>query len=346
MSASIPQDNITPPPSASIRDRAIAAIPPPTPQYRKPRLTPGRLFYLFYHAPKGALRKGPVKIFRGWRGRSQLQRALPGLQFPEPPSTGNAPPLALHALIGARYIAEACLLTHSLAHASGRHVAPKFYDDGTLTPDDCALLRSKLPRATFFLHQEIEQRLAERLPETRFPCLRWLRPAYPHIRKLTDIHLFPDEWKLVSDADILFFRRPGILLDNIESRRACHMVDIAPAYGVPQTALETLAGRPVYPKVNVGLCHLPSSSIDWEFVEHCAATLLATHGFSYYLEQALTAILLARLDATPLPAGDYVVYPDAVTARRADTAAMHYVDDSRAFYYDFAWRQIMAATAS
>jgi len=325
--------------SSSLQARALAAIPPPTPQYRKPRLTPGRIVYLFYYAPRGALEKGIGNTLRGWWGKRRLAHAVPKFDLQEPPTA--AAPIALHLLIGARYLAEACLVSHSLAWAAARPVAPHFYDDGTLTADDCALLKSKLPRARFFLKPEIEARLAVQLPADRFPCLNRLRPAYPHIRKLTDVHLFPGEWKCISDADVLFFATPTQLLDLIAARRACHMVDIMPAYGVPHAALETLAGRPVHPQINVGLCHLPSPQIDWEFVEHCAATLLAAHGFTYYLEQALTAILLARLDAVPLD-DHYVVYPDRATALRADRAAMHYVDDSRSYYYDFAWQQALA----
>lgn len=325
---------------APTRARALAAIPPPTPQYRKPRLTPGRLLYLFYHAPRGALQKGVLKTVRGWQGKRRLAHAVAGFDLREPP-TGSAAPFSLHLLIGARYLAEACLVSHSLAWAAARPVAPHFYDDGTLTTADCALLQSKLPRARFFLKAEIESRLAAQLPPDRFPCLNRLRPAYPHIRKLTDIHLFPGDWKCVSDADVLFFARPTQLLELVADRRACHMVDIMPAYGVPQAAVEALAGRPVHPQINVGLCHLPTATLDWDFIEYCAATLLAAHGFSYYLEQALTAILLARLDAVPL-GPEYVVYPDRATARRADRAALHYVDDSRSYYYDFAWRQALA----
>ena len=321
-------------------NRALAAIPPPTTQYRKPPLTAGRIVYLCYHAPRGALKKGVGKIYRGWQGKRRLLRALPDLEFPEPAASGQ-PPIRIHALIGARYLPEACLLAHSLAHAAGRPVEPCFYDDGTLSPADCDLLRAKLPRASFHLIGEIEQKLEERLPAHRFPCLRKLRPAYPHVRKLTDIHLFPGEWKLVSDADILFFDRPSALLDHLSAPGPCHMVDIAPAYGYPQSDLEGFAGKSVHPQINVGLCHLPTGLIDWDFVEHCAAALLSRHGFSYYLEQALTAIVLARLGASPLPADNYVVYPRLEVARRASVPAMHYVDDSRAYYYAFAWKQAM-----
>lgn len=320
----------------------LAAIPSPVPRHRKPPLTPGRIAYLCYHAPRNALKKGVGKALRGWWGRRQLDRALPGLTFSEPPVAPGTSELPLHLLIGARYLPEACFLAHSLAWAAQRPVVPHFYDDGTLERADCDFLRSKLPRARFTLTGEIDERLAAVLPEEKFPCLRKLRPAYPHIRKLTDIHLFPDEWKLVSDADILFFNHPTELLGHVATRKATHMVDVQPAYGVPRAALERLAGCPVHEKVNVGLCHLRTPDIEWDFVEHCAATLLAEHGFSYYLEQALSAILLARARATPLSALDYVVYPDAATARRADCAAIHYVDDTRSFYYDFAWRQVLA----
>lgn len=331
-------------PGGDHKSRALAAVPPPTPQYRKPRLTPGRLVYLVYHAPKGAWKKGLRKTLRGWQGRRALNRALPGFDLREPPGIDAAPELPVHFLIGARYLPDACLVSHSLTWAARRPVAPHFYDDGTLTPADCDLLRAKLPRARFTLIQEIDARLEAVLPEDKFPCLRRLRPAYPHIRKLTDIHLFPGEWKLVSDADILFFKHPAELLDHVAQRRAFHMVDIAPAYGVPHAVLERLAGCPVHPKINVGLCHWRTPDIDWDFVEHCATAILAEFGFSYYLEQALAAILLARAGAVPL-GQDYVVYPDAATARAAQVAAMHYVDGSRAFYHDFGWRQVLARNA-
>jgi hypothetical protein len=328
--------------TASDKTRALAAIPPPTTQYRKPPLTLGRIAYLLYYAPRGALKKGVWKTMRGARGRRQMQAALPDFSLPEPPAATETSELPIHFLIGARYLPEACLVTHSLAWAAQRRVAPHFYDDGTLTRADCEFLSSKLPRAHFTLSAEINDRLAAHLPEEKFPCLRKLRPAYPHIRKLTDIHLFPGEWKLVSDADILFFKHPTQLLRHVAARESTHMVDIAPAYGVPLAALEELAGCTVHEKINVGLCHLRTPDSDWEFVEHCATRLLADFGFTYYLEQALTAILLARAGARPLSCRDYVVYPDATTAQRADCAAMHYVDDSRSFYYDFAWRQVLA----
>ena len=329
----------------SLRARALAAIPPPSRQYRVPPLTPGRVVYLLYHAPRGALKKGVWKTIRGWMGRRRLEHALPHFVLPEPPAAKGAPELLIHLLIGARYLPEACLVTHSLSWAAQRPVVPHFYDDGTLTAADCDLLRSKLPRARFARIDEISIRLAATLPEDQFPCLRRLRLSYPHIRKLTDIHLFSGEWKLVSDADILFFQYPGQLLGHIAAREATHMVDIQPAYGAPRATLERLAGVTVHERVNVGLCHLRTPSIDWDFVEHCATTLLAEHGFSYYLEQALAAILLARAHATPLGA-DYLVYPDAATARRAQCAAIHYVDDSRSFYYDFAWRQVLERSQS
>ena len=322
------------------QNEALAAVPPPTPQYRKPPLTLGRLAYLFYFAPKAALKKGPLKMLRGSMGRRRMCTQLPRLKLPSAVNVDQAP-LPLHALIGAKYIPEACLLSSSLSLSTNGPVQPIFYDDGTLSNHDCDFLAEKLPLAQFRRHEEICQKLEEQLPENRFPCLRKLRPAYPHIRKLTDVHLFPEEWKLVSDADILFFAQPRVMLDYIAQPRAFHMVDIAPAYGVPHQDLEDLAETTVHPKINVGLCHLPSAAIDWDFVEYCAADLLARRGFTYYLEQALTAILLARLKAAPLPAEDYVVYPDLAIARSAEAAAIHYVDDSRAFYYDFAWQQVI-----
>jgi hypothetical protein len=90
--------------------------------------------------------------------------------------------------------------------------------------------------------------------------------------------------------------------------------------------------------INVGVCGLRSDSIDWDLLERWTATLLREEGMSYYLEQALTAMLFAS-GGTLLPASDYIVLPsaDAMMTRRGKLH--HYVADSKTEYLTSLWHE-------
>ena len=72
------------------------------------------------------------------------------------------------------------------------------------------------------------------------------------------------------------------------------MLDVHDAYGYPAATLAALAGRVVPACVNVGVCGFDSDNLDWPRLESWTAELLTRHGTSYYLEQALIALLLAE----------------------------------------------------
>ena len=146
----------------------------------------------------------------------------------------------------------------------------------------------------FVSRSEIERELDRHLPKARFPELRARRLTYPHLRKLTDIHCWRRGWTLVLDSDMLFFREPRFLLDWLAApASACHMLDALPAYGYSARLMEELAGHPIPPLVNVGFCGLRSDAIDWDELERWCKELVAREGMSYFLEQAITAMLVA-----------------------------------------------------
>jgi hypothetical protein len=203
------------------------------------------------------------------------------------------------------------------------------------------------PAARLVSHAAISDALESTLPAEHFPCLRRLRLSYVHLRKLTDIQCSKGTaWRLVLDSDVFFFRPPVEMLDLVARPAWFHMVDCQQSYGAPQPLLEALADAPVHPRVNVGLCHLQSTRLDWPFIETCAATILARHGFTYYLEQALAAILMAQARATPLSAEDYLVYPGREQGRAPKQVALHYVDRSFLLLYRYGWRQVLALSAT
>ncbi|MBC8011415.1 MAG: glycosyl transferase, partial [Burkholderiales bacterium] len=168
---------------------------------------------------------------------------------------------------------------------------------------------------------------------------------YPHLRKIVDVHLGRAGWRLVLDSDLLFWREPRLLLDWAAAPdRPLHATDCVENYGYPRATLERIAGAPLPRLVNVGLCGLRSDTLDWDFLEHATATLLREHGTSYYLEQALVALLAARHPGpcAVTPAGDYVTYPSSAEIDAPSAVMHHYVDLSRDTYHLRAWRRALS----
>ena len=121
------------------------------------------------------------------------------------------------------------------------------------------------------------------------------------------------------------------------------MLDVHDAYGYPATTLAELAGRSVPACVNVGVCGFRSDTIDWEQLEAWTAQLLARHGTSYYLEQALVALLATATDPLRLSRADYLLMPDIAECQHPTAALHHYVDLAKRGYFRHAWRHVADA---
>lgn len=306
----------------------------------------GRLLYQLWHRPKGAIknswrRGGPLKQLAVARGRREMiavSRTLP----PVPDRPGRA--AAVHLLTGNRFAYQSAFCVHTLARHSQVTIAPEFYDDGSLDGSTRDLLLRVAPRATIHDFAILRDRLETVLPQSRFPTLRERWVNYPHIRKLIDVHAGRSGWRLVLDSDLLFWREPTFLLDWLAAPdRALFAVDCEENYGYPRATMERIAGAPIPPLVNVGVCGWRSETIDWEFLEHASARLIHEHGTSYYLEQALVALLAARHPGpcAVAPTSDYITYPGREEISHPSAAMHHYVDLSRDKYHMHAWRKAL-----
>ena len=305
------------------------------------RLSAGRLLYLSVHQPLGWIERswregGPVNQWTTRRGRFAMVEASPRLP-PLPPAAPGAPEVCF--LTGRRFWYQTAFCFWSLCRHSDRSFTPVFIDDGSFDDTLRAECLRLFPGARIPSRDAIDARLEATLPAAHFPALRGQRRTYLHLRKITDVHAGLDGWRLVLDSDMLFFRRPDALLGWCDApARPVHMLDVQDAYGYPTKTLTELAGRPVPEKVNVGVCGLRSDTLDWEKLEWWCAQLLARHGTSYYLEQALVALLLADRETVRLPAGDYRLMPDEQECRAPQAVLHHYVAESKRGYFRHAWR--------
>lgn len=307
------------------------------------RLRLGRLSYLAWHRPRAAIARsrragGPWHQWLDHRGETAMRRAAAHL--PPRADTRHAP-AEVWFLTGRRFWHQTAFCAWSLLHHSADAVRPGFIDDGSFDDALVAEARRLFPGSLVRRAAECETLLDAALPVAQFPALRAQRRTYIHLRKLTDAHVGHRGWRLVLDSDMLFFRRPDALLAWLAAPdRPIHMLDVHDAYGYPAATLAELAGRPVPSCVNVGVCGFRSDTLDWPRLESWTARLLARHGTSYYLEQALVALLAADADPLRLPRDDYLLLPSLAESRAPTAALHHYVDLSKRGYFRHAWRHI------
>ncbi|MFY8148879.1 MAG: hypothetical protein ACOVNL_06625 [Prochlorococcaceae cyanobacterium] len=268
----------------------------------------------------------------------QAARQLPPLPA-VPPKAGR--PLEVWYLTGEHFWYQTAFCAWSLARHCQRELVLHLVDDGSLKPEQEQRLRRLFPAGKTRWKQEVALELDQHLPMDRFPVLRQRWGDYINIRKLIDIHLASSGSKLVLDSDMLFFRRPDELLawwDQPEG--PCLMVDCVESYGYSRALMEELAGASIPPMLNVGICGLASEWIDWQELEHWCRTLVEREGTSYYLEQALVAMLAARTMPSVMPRSNYITYPTRQQALTGDGVLQHYVADSKPWYFGEAWRRI------
>jgi len=307
------------------------------------RLGLGRLAYQLWHRPRAALARsrregGPLEQWRDARGRHEMMAAA--ARLPATPAFA-ADAFEVTFLTGKKFWYQTAFCCWSLHRHAAQGWRPVFIDDGTFDDALAAECQRLFPGATVRRTRDIENELEKSLPSGRHPTLRSQRRTYIHLRKLTDVHAGRVGWRLVLDSDMLFFRRPDALLAWVAAPdRPIHMLDIQDAYGYPAATLTEFAGRPVPQNVNVGVCGFRSESLDWDRLESWTAQLLARHGTSYYLEQALVALLAADTNPVRLPRDDYRVMPDLAECQHPTAAIHHYVDLSKRGYFRHAWRHV------
>jgi hypothetical protein len=242
-------------------------------------------------------------------------------------------------LTGDRFWDQTAFCLYSLQAAIDRPLYPVIYDDGNLGAEARENLQRVSPQIRFVDIAETRARLDEFLPHSRFPFLRDRWQHYPNIRKLTDPHLGSTGWKLVLDSDLLFFRRPDLLLDwTAAPDRPLHAVDIKESYGYTRERMERLTGHHLAEKVNVGICGLRSDDLDWEKLEAWCADLITHEKTNYYLEQALVAMEIAGRDCTVAPSRDYITLPPPREAMTREAVMHHYVAESKRWYFQHNWR--------
>jgi len=306
-----------------------------------PRRIAGKTLYNLWHRPIAYIKNGgPWKISAELVGKREMEAAVHTL--PVPPS-GQGKPVELYFLTGRDYWYQTAFCLWSFAAASNRPLAPVIFDDGSLSEPYIEPLRRLFPALRVITAGESHSRLDDFLPASRYPSLRARRLAYPHLKKLLDLHVGQRGYRLQMDSDLLFFRSPDCLL-NWHDNPQCPLrsEDIQTSYGYPLPLLAELAGYPKVPeRVNAGLLGLRSEDFDWDKMEYWCRELLTRGGASYFQEQALLAMFLAGRECVVPPPNDYLIFPKPPEVLRCKAVMHHYVSKSKKWYFSQNWKQFV-----
>jgi len=301
-----------------------------------------KLIYQLYERPLDrVLNCGPRQRWLTEKGRREMEAAAYKLPLP-PVAEGS--PVTLHFLTGKKYWYQTAFCLLSFAKASQRPIHPILFDDGSLNTEYIEPIRRLFPSLRVVSANESLTRLDKLLPENRYPSLRDRRLAYPHLKKLLDIHVGQKGYRLQLDSDLLFFRRPDWILewyDNPKCPLRTKDLD-KDYYGYPNSVLlELSGGRPIPKGINAGVVGINSEDVDWDKMEYWCRELLKRVGPSYYQEQALLALLLSGREQLTPPPEDYIQLPWTPEALECKAVMHHYVSTSRRWYFQHNWRRFV-----
>ena len=260
-----------------------------------------------------------------------------------PPIISSPDGLSIHFLTGKNYLYQTLFCIQSLAKVTKTKFRFVLIDDGSFDTKLIKPIYFQLPGAQIVTRPMIEQNLKNSLPQKLYPYLHQKRKVYPHLKKLTDIHTIPgSDWKLVLDSDMLFLAEPTEIINWLQSpTQPLHMVDCEESYGYSVQLMENLSQSAIIPLINVGAIGLSSNQMNWDNLENWSQTLEEREGACYYLEQAISAMIIGDKAATILNNEKYIVNPSAENIIKKSGVLHHYVDLSKEGYFRYAWKEFI-----
>lgn len=282
---------------------------------------------------------GLLSYRRMLKGKQEMIKA--SYQLPAVNSEKNG--YNIYFLTGKNYLYQTLFCALSLTKVSKEAFQFILIDDGSFDRSLLNRVNRQMPGAKVILSKEIEENLNQQLPKKDFPYLHHKRTIYPHIKKLTDIHTADNNpYKLVLDSDMLFWNEPTEMLNWLKNSNGClYMLDTVESYGYDKKLMKDLCGFEIPDLMNVGCFGSNTTKIIWKNLEHWSEELEKAEGASYFLEQALSAMLIANEHKNILNKTEYIVNPNEGTIDLSKAKLHHYVDLSKQYYFNSAWKKLV-----
>ena len=200
-------------------------------------------------------------------------------------------PVSVHMVVGHDMLRMGMLTLRSFEFHTRQRWSPVIHDDGTMTEDDDSELLRHFPDATIIRRAKADAELAEAL--AGHPVCRENRLKHHWFLKVFDTwHFARHDRYVVIDSDIVFFRRPDLLLRWIEDRPETFwfMEDTREKYALAREDIESEMGFPLWKKVNSGLDLMVRPAVDLALAETFLTRCIPKVREYQFLEQTFFAV--------------------------------------------------------
>lgn len=286
------------------------------------KMTPGRLLLLV----RRDWSRGWGAVYHDYWTARKIRRWRP--------AAADKPqePVSVHVLTGEYDWRYAAWMLASWFHFTERNWPVFIHDDGSLPPEAASLYATILPEATVVARARADAEVDAAL-EGRPLCVRGRHFYNPSLKFFDTRHYAPHERLIILDSDILFFRKPRLLLDWVDGGGAdfLFMRDVADASALDRETVRTALGLDLMENINSGMCFLPKNLIDLDFTEHCLAETELLRTTRWTFEQTLFALCASHDGGGRLLPGEYELTLNP--AMRPNSVARHYVGRVRQLIY-------------
>jgi hypothetical protein len=210
---------------------------------------------------------------------------------------GAEVPVSVHMLVSSLTWDAGIMAAISFEHFSGRRWPLFIHEDGSVSPAQRDRIERILPGVRFVPRPEAEARVPHHL--SGHPKCLSNRSRHNLFLKFLDFPAYaPYDRFIVLDSDVLFFKRPGEILNWVDSgKEECWFnEDTKEKYCIPRAQIEEALKMKIWERVNTGICLMPKSAISLELSERLIAAFERNAHHPQFFEQTLYAVMASALN--------------------------------------------------
>jgi len=176
-------------------------------------------------------------------------------------------------LLSKQCLAMGLWALYSFLSLSERHdIGVVIHDDGSLDNESAEELNRLFPGCRIIRRAEADRNMKDFFAAKGLRRCERLRDGLIFALKLFDVCVLKHcDSVILLDCDVLFFKKPEILLNGPDPARNLFMRDLNPdyCYSIPDSRLDALAGNAVSRNLNPGIMKISGDALDFDRIERC-----------------------------------------------------------------------------
>jgi len=245
--------------------------------------------------------------------------------------------LSVRTLLGHAQLPLGLRCLGSFARSSHEPVQFVIHEDGTLTEEDAAILREKLPLERIVSRREADERIIPLLE--KFPACAEFRRRTPMGLKLFDSPLFSEGHSYFCDSDILFIKpHRGLFNGVLNGARAVFMQDSRQSLSLYPWNVWPFENQRLVSRLNSGLMALDTRVYDLDYINYFLTRNASSRGFTKrwpVVEQTCWAALASRFKTLFWDPRQIAMALHRLLDDHRETVAIHFVSSIRGLIEGF-----------